>query len=187
MKIYTRRGDSGETSLFGGERVRKDAARVEAYGAVDELNATLGLATAELEHTDLIEHLRVIQASLFDLGGELATPDLEQREGRGKGMPQVSERDVADLESWIDRLEAEVEPLRTFILPGGTRSAALLHLARTICRRAERRVVSLSDKEAVPPVLLHYLNRLSDLLFVMARVVNRRGGGVEPAWVGRER
>jgi len=184
MKIYTRRGDAGETSLFGGERVRKDTSRVEAYGAVDELNATLGLAVAEIEHPDLVEHLRVIQASLFDLGGELATPELEQR---GKTMPRVSERDVAELESWIDQMEREVEPLRNFVLPGGVRAAALLHLGRTICRRAERRAVSLSDKEPVPPVVLVYLNRLSDLLFVMARVANRRGGVDEPVWVGRER
>ncbi len=187
MKIYTKGGDAGETSLFGGQRVRKDASRVEAYGAVDELNAILGLAAAELEDKDLIEHLRVIQASLFDLGGELATPDAEERQQRGKAMPRVSEPDVAELESWIDRLEGELEPLRSFVLPGGARAAALLHLARTICRRAERRVVSLSEKEAVQPVVLRYLNRLSDLLFVLARVVNRRSDVVEPTWVGRER
>ncbi len=187
MKIYTKGGDAGETSLFGGQRVRKDTLRVEAYGAVDELNATLGLALVELDHKDLSEHVRVIQASLFDLGGELATPDVEEREARGKGMPRVSEPDVAELESWIDRLETELEPLRNFVLPGGTRAAALLQLARTICRRAERRVVSLSQKETVIPIVLRYLNRLSDLLFVLARVVNRRGGVVEPTWVGRER
>lgn len=187
MKIYTKGGDAGETSLFGGQRVRKDASRVEAYGAVDELNAILGLAVAELEDKDLIELLRVIQASLFDLGGELATPDVEERQERGKAMPRVSEPDVAEFESWIDRLEGELEPLRSFVLPGGARAAALLHLARTICRRAERRVVSLSEKEAVQPVVLRYLNRLSDLLFVLARVVNRRRGVVEPTWVGRER
>ena len=187
MKIYTKGGDAGETSLFGGQRVRKDAARVEAYGAVDELNAILGLAAAELEDKDLIERLRVIQASLFDLGGELATPDAEERQHRGKAMPRVSEPDVAELESWIDRLEGELEPLRSFVLPGGARAAALLHLARTVCRRAERQVVSLSEKEAVQPVVLRYLNRLSDLLFVLARVVNRRSGVVEPMWVGRER
>ncbi len=187
MKIYTKGGDAGETSLFGGQRVRKDTSRVEAYGAVDELNAVLGLAVAELEEKDLIEHLRVIQASLFDLGGELATPDVEERQERGKATPRVSEPDVAELESWIDRLEGELEPLRSFVLPGGARAAALLHLARTICRRAERRVVSLSEKEAVQPVVLRYLNRLSDLLFVLARVVNRRSGVVEPTWVGRER
>ncbi len=187
MKIYTKGGDAGETSLFGGQRVSKDTSRVEAYGAVDELNATLGLALVELDHKDLSEHVRVIQASLFDLGGELATPDVEEREARGKGMPRVSEPDVAELESWIDRLETELEPLRNFVLPGGTRAAALLQLARTICRRAERRVVSLSQTETVQPIVLRYLNRLSDLLFVLARVVNRRSGVAEPTWVGRER
>ncbi len=187
MKIYTRGGDQGETSLFGGKRVRKDATRVEAYGAVDELNAMLGVVLADLEDEDLCEGLRGIQAALFDLGAELATPDLEQREERGKGVPRVSEREVAEFEDWIDRMEGELAPLQNFILPGGSRPAALLHLARTICRRAERRVITLAAKEVVAPLAVIYLNRLSDLLFVMARVVNRRSGLAEPTWVGRER
>ena len=187
MKVYTRGGDQGETSLVGGERVRKDATRVEAYGAVDELNALLGVVLADLEYEDLCEGLRGIQSTLFDLGAELATPDLEQREERGKSVPRVSEREVAEFEDWIDRMEAELAPLRNFILPGGSRPAALLHLARTICRRAERRVITLAAKEVVGPPAVVYLNRLSDLLFVMARVVNRRSGLAEPTWVGRER
>ncbi len=187
MKIYTRGGDEGETSLFGGRRVRKDTPRVEAYGAVDELNAILGLAIAEIEHADLLDPLRAIQASLFDLGAELATPDLEQRQDQGKGVPRVGDRDVADLERWIDGLSAEIEPLHSFIVPGGTRPAGLLHLARTVCRRAERRVISLADREVVAPVVVRYLNRLSDFLFVVARVVNRRSEVAEPVWVGRER
>lgn len=187
MKIYTRGGDEGETSLFGGRRVRKDAPRVEAYGAVDELNAILGLAIAEIEQADLLDPLRAIQASLFDLGAELATPDLEQRQDQGKGVPRVGDRDVAELERWIDGLSAELEPLHSFIVPGGTRPAGLLHLARTVCRRAERRVISLADREVVAPVVVRYLNRLSDFLFVVARVVNRRSEIAEPVWVGRER
>lgn len=187
MKIYTRRGDGGETSLSGGERVRKDVPRVEAYGTVDELNSLVGLALAEIEHPDLLECLRVVQTSLFDLGAELATPDIDERARKAKGVPRVGDAEIADFETWIDRLDAELKPLRGFILPGGTRAAALLHLARTTCRRAERRLISLSGQEVVAPVLVSYLNRLSDLLFVMARVVNHRSGVVEPSWRGRER
>jgi cob(I)alamin adenosyltransferase len=182
MKVYTRGGDEGETSLFGGERVRKDTRRVEAFGAVDELNAALGLAGAEIDQSDLAEHLRVIQVSLFQVGAELATPDIEER----THMTRIGEANVEELEGWIDKLETELEPLRKFVLPGGSRGAALLHLARSICRRAERRLLTLKENEAVAPVLLRYLNRLSDLLFVMARVVNRRRGVTEPTWTGRE-
>ena len=188
MKIYTRGGDQGETSLFGGERVTKDTPRVEAYGSVDELNALLGLAASELEgQADLRGYLGTIQRSLFDLGAELATPESDASAGRKKAVPQVNERDVTELESWIDKLDAELEPLRSFVLPGGARAAGLLHLARTVCRRSERRVVALGHTETVVPVWLHYLNRLSDLLFVMARVVNHRAGVEEPTWVGRGR
>ena len=187
MKIYTRGGDAGETSLFGGERVRKSAPRVSAYGEVDELNSVLGVARAELEPADLRAMLETIQSSLFDLGGELATPNAPERSAKGKVGPRVAESDVVELEGWIDRLETELEPLRNFILPGGARAAALLHLGRTVCRRAERAVIGLAEQEAVAAVLIRYLNRLSDLLFVMARAVNRRAGVTEPQWVGRER
>jgi cob(I)alamin adenosyltransferase len=187
MKIYTRGGDTGETSLFGGERVRKNAARVAAYGEVDELNSVLGVARAELGHADLCAKLETIQSSLFDLGGELATPGIAERAARGKAGPRVAERDVTELESWIDQLETELEPLRNFILPGGARAAALLHLGRTVCRRAERAVISLAEHESLEPLLVRYLNRLSDFLFVLARVVNRRAGVAEPQWIGRER
>lgn len=182
MKIYTRGGDTGETSLFGGERVRKNTPRVAAYGEVDELNSVLGVARAAVTHPDLRAKLETVQSSLFDLGGELATPG-----ARAKAGPRVGERDVTELETWIDALETELEPLRNFILPGGAPAAALLHLGRTVCRRAERAVISLAEREPVESLLIRYLNRLSDFLFVLARVVNHRAGVAEPQWIGRER
>jgi cob(I)alamin adenosyltransferase len=184
VKIYTRGGDTGETSLHGGERVRKDALRVEAYGAVDETNAVIGLALAELADADLRELLSEIQRRLFDVGGELATPDVEERARKGKAIPRVGDADVEALERAIDRLELDLPPLRNFILPGGTRAAGALHLARTVCRRAERALVRLAEREAVAPTLLRYLNRLSDFLFVVARAANRRAGVDEPIWQG---
>ena len=187
MKIYTKGGDTGETSLFGGERVKKSAKRVCAYGDVDELNSVLGIASAEIADDDLRAKLRVIQSSLFDLGGELATPGVVEPAQRGKGAARVSDRDVVELEGWIDALETELSPLRNFILPGGVKSAALLHLGRTVCRRAERSVIELAELESVATLLVRYLNRLSDLLFVMARVANRRADEEEPQWIGRER
>ena len=186
MKIYTRRGDRGETDLLGGPRVAKDHARVEAYGAVDELNAALGACVAALSEGDLRTLLCSLQESLFELGGYLASPDPE---GRAKGLvaPPL-DSDVSALESRIDELESELEPLRRFVLPGGTSAAAALHLARTVCRRAERRVVSLQRE--VPEIAesaVRFLNRLSDLLFVLARVANRRAGVPELEWAGRRR
>jgi cob(I)alamin adenosyltransferase len=185
LKIYTRRGDGGETDLFGGSRVAKDHARVEAYGAVDELNACLGQCTAETSHDDLRSIGSDVQGLLFDLGGYLAAPSEKSRE-KG-GVPQPEAEDVGALEAHIDRLEAELEPLQRFILPGGSPQAARFHVARTVCRRAERRVVLLHRDEPVSAPALRYLNRLSDLLFVMARVENRRAGVVDVEWLGRER
>ena len=187
MKVYTRRGDSGETDLFGGRRVGKDDARVCAYGEVDELNAVLGAARAELQDADLVEWLSTIQLSLFDLGSELANPEIEKRAASGKPLPRVVEAEVDELEGWIDRLDGELEPLKSFVLPGGARAAALLHLGRTVCRRAERQVIALSRDQPVAALLIRYLNRLSDLLFTMARAVNRRAGVAETLWKGRER
>jgi cob(I)alamin adenosyltransferase len=184
VKIYTRGGDAGETSLHGGERVMKDALRVEAYGAVDETNAVIGLALADLADADLRELLVEAQRRLFDVGGELATPDVLEREKKGKAIPRVGDADVERLERAIDRLETELEPLRNFILPGGARAAAQLQLARTVCRRAERAVVRLGQREPVAPTLVRYLNRLSDFLFVCARAVNRRAGVAETIWQG---
>jgi len=185
VKIYTKRGDAGETDLFGGPRVGKDDRRVEAYGAVDELNAVVGLCAATTGCDDVRSALRVIQSTLFDLGAYLAAPDSRRRE-KG-GLAGVADEDVVSLERHIDALEAELEPLARFILPGGTPASAVLHMARTVCRRAERRVVALHRDTPQSEVALRYVNRLSDLLFVMARVENRRAGAGDVEWVGRER
>jgi cob(I)alamin adenosyltransferase len=185
VKIYTRRGDAGETDLLGGPRVAKDHLRVEAYGAVDELNACLGLCAALTGHEDLRKLAREIQAQLFDLGAYLASPESGRRSKAG--IPEPRSEDVDALERSIDGLEQELEPLRRFILPGGTSAAAALHAARTVCRRAERRAVALHREQSLSQASLGYLNRLSDLLFVMARVENRRAGVADVEWLGRER
>ena len=182
MKVYTRRGDGGQTDLFGGERVAKDAVRVEAYGAVDELNAALGAAAAATAEGDLRELLASIQTQLFALGGSLATPDAAHR--AKSRMPEPVQSDVDELEQRIDGFEGELAPLARFVLPGGTPAAAALHVARTVCRRAERRCVQLARDEAVDPIGIAFLNRLSDLLFVMARVANRRAGVADVEWEG---
>jgi cob(I)alamin adenosyltransferase len=182
LKLYTRRGDSGETDLFGGERVSKDHVRVTAYGEVDELNASIGAATAASDQKDLIDSCQRIQSTLFDLGSFLATPNPNRRQKAG--IPEPSEDDVAAVEEQIDLLEAELEPLNSFILPGGTRAAAAFHLARTVCRRAERSAVRLDLDEPLGGFSLRYLNRLSDLLFVLARVENRRAGVSDICWAG---
>ena len=181
MNIYTRTGDRGETGLFGGGRVPKDDRRVEAYGDVDELNASLGLARAIELMPRVDEVLVPIQRDLFAIGALLATPDpVKMREQLAKA--RLDEERVAQLEAAIDAGEAELEPLRAFILPGGTPKAAALHVARTVCRRAERRVVTLAHDVDIPELAVMYLNRLSDLLFVLARVANRRAGAGEVTW-----
>jgi cob(I)alamin adenosyltransferase len=185
VKIYTRRGDRGETDLFGGERVGKDALRVEAYGAVDELNASLGVASAASRQADVRNLVEELQATLFSLGSYLATPEASHR--AKAGIPEPSDSDVEGLEKQIDALEAELPPLARFILPGGSAPAAAFQLARTICRRAERRAVALHRDEPLSEALLRYLNRLSDLLFVLGRIENRREGVREPEWVLRPR
>lgn len=177
MKIYTKTGDDGETGLFGGPRVRKDAHRIEAYGTVDELNATLGRARSEPLPPPLDTILARVQGELFDLGAELATPDPERF-----NLHRIQEPHIARLESAIDQLEGGLPPLQNFILPGGTRAAAELHVARTLCRRAERRLVTLASQEQISAALIVYLNRLSDLLFVMARFANRAAGQADVAW-----
>ncbi|HET6439434.1 MAG TPA: cob(I)yrinic acid a,c-diamide adenosyltransferase [Anaeromyxobacter sp.] len=185
MKIYTKTGDGGETGLFGGMRVRKSDLRVTAYGEVDELNAALGVVRAAVEDPEIEGQLSRIQEELFCVGAELATP----AEARARSaVPPVVSGWTERLEEAIDAWQAELPPLTRFILPGGTRTAAALHLARCVCRRAERRVVALSCEVAVSPVLLAYLNRLSDFLFVAARVANRRAGRGEVEWrAGKER
>lgn len=182
MKLYTRRGDAGETDLFGGARVPKDHLRVEAYGAVDELNAALGVAAAATGHADLRALASELQSQLFALGAQLAAPDAERR--AKSALPGPRDEHVTRLEREIDRFEAELPPLRRFVLPGGTPGAAALHLARTVCRRAERRAVALGREEAVDPVAIRFLNRLSDLLFVLARLENRRAGLPDVEWPG---
>ena len=187
MKIYTRRGDRGETDLLGGARVAKDHLRVEAYGAVDELNAVLGAALAETTHRDIADLTRSIQGDLLDFGAylSLASPEIGQREKCGVRAPL--DADVEALEARIDAFENELEPLRNFVLPGGTRAAAAFQVARTVCRRAERRAVSLAREASLEAPGLRYLNRLSDLLFVLARVENRRAGLGDQVWAGRKR
>lgn len=181
MKIYTRTGDDGDTALFGGGRVGKDHPRVEAYGDVDELNAVLGVARAADPMPRIDEILVSVQRDLFGLGALLATPDVERME-RQLAKARIDAERLRELELAIDDCERELEPLRSFILPGGTSKAAALHLARTVCRRAERRVVTLRRGEAIPELVVHYLNRLSDLLFMLARVANRRAGTGEVTW-----
>ena len=178
VKIYTKTGDAGDTSLFDGTRVRKDDARVDAYGEVDELNAWLGLARASQLDASIDEALVHIQRDLFALGAQLADPTDTLAPRVTKAV--IGDADVDRLERLIDRFEEEVPPLRRFILAGGAPGGAALHVARTVCRRAERRIVGLRPR--VDPVLLRYVNRLSDLLFVLARVVNHRGGVPEAEW-----
>jgi cob(I)alamin adenosyltransferase len=179
VKIYTRTGDAGETGLFDGRRVPKSDVRVDAYGEVDELNAVLGLALAEPLDDDFGEILRAIQRDLFAVGGRLADPS--HKIAARVSKVALSADDIARLEAWIDRFESELPPLRRFILPGGSRAGALLHLARTVCRRAERRIV-LVGVDALEAELLAYVNRLSDLLFVLARAVNHRADMPETEW-----
>jgi cob(I)alamin adenosyltransferase len=179
VKIYTKTGDSGETSLFDNSRVSKADARVDAYGEVDELNACLGAARAVGVDADIASLVETIQRDLFAVGARLADPSSRIAGRVTKAV--VSDQDVRRLEEAIDSLEGELSPLRRFILPGGSPAGALLHLARTICRRAERRVVGLGPG-AVEPNVIVYLNRLSDLLFVAARAANRRAGIPETEW-----
>lgn len=188
MKIYTRTGDRGETGLFGGGRVAKDHHRVEAYGAVDELNAVIGLVVAALRaagEDGIAARLELVQADLFTLGAHLATPSAEDGGRATAHVPDLPSTRVAEMEGWIDEAEGELEPLRTFILPGGVESATRLHLARTVCRRAERRVITLAREVRLDDAVVVYLNRLSDLLFTLARLANRRAGASDVPWVGR--
>lgn len=179
MKIYTRTGDKGQTSLLGGTRVHKDDLRVAAYGDVDETNAAIGMVLARSRSARLNALLRQVQADLFALGAELA----DVRRGRPRqAKAVVGEALVARLEKEIDDRDRVLPPLRAFVLPGGTPSAALLHFARTVCRRAERSVVALARASKVEPLAIVYLNRLSDLLFVLARYENRRGRRGERTW-----
>jgi cob(I)alamin adenosyltransferase len=179
VRIYTKTGDSGQTSLFDNSRVSKSHPRVEAYGDVDELNACLGACRAACTDKDLDAALESIQRQLFAVGARLADPATRISERVEKAA--VQHEDVERLEKWIDEFEAALPPLRKFILPGGSTCGAWLHLSRTVCRRAERRVVGLGGG-AVEPIVVVYLNRLSDLLFVMARTASHRQGSPEAEW-----
>jgi cob(I)alamin adenosyltransferase len=179
MKIYTRTGDTGSTGLFGGPRVSKDDDRIEAYGTVDELNAHLGTVRAAAIDADLDEQLARIQSELFAIGAELASPDPDQHHLR-----TISQHHIETLENWIDLHEQILPPLKNFILPSGVSAAAYLHVARSVCRRAERRVVTLARRHeaSISEELMVYLNRLSDLLFVLSRVANQRAGLGDAPW-----
>ena len=181
MKIYTKTGDKGETSLFGGERVSKDELRIEAYGTVEELNSVIGGARAFNEDKEIDGVLGEIQERLFVMGADLATPP----KVRKIPIPRISSSDIGVLEKEIDEIEEKLVPLKSFILPGGSKPGSLLHLARTVCRRAERRVVSLRRNGGASEEALIYLNRLSDLLFVLARYANDKAGSHEIMWSPR--
>jgi len=181
MKIYTKTGDAGDTGLFGGGRVQKDDPRVEAYGDVDELNAVIGMARA-LEPLPRIDEILVpMQRDLFSIGALLATPDLEKMH-KHLAKANIDDRRIRELEHAIDDCDRDLEPLKAFIIPGGSQKGAMLHVARTVCRRAERRVVHLQREVEIPELVVIYLNRLSDLLFTLARLANVLTGAGEVTW-----
>ncbi len=181
MKIYTRTGDAGETGLFGGGRVPKSHPRVAAYGDVDELNAAIGLARSTAPPELFDRELEAIQRDLFALGGHLASPDPDKVKAALAKAVVAPER-IGELERLIDAADRELPPLKAFVLPAGAPKACALHLARTVCRRAERQVVGLAGESGVPPLFLGYLNRLSDLLFTLARLANHRAGRFDVTW-----
>jgi cob(I)alamin adenosyltransferase len=177
MKIYTKTGDEGETSLLGGERVRKDNPRIDAYGTIDELNSVIGVSRAVWKSGPIDSELGQVQRDLFDIGAFLATVAHSDR------FPSVPEERIGALEQSIDRMEAELSPLKNFILPGGSHAAATLHVARTVCRRAERVIVALHEASDEMARTIRYLNRLSDHLFVAARYANAKLGTADVAWM----
>ncbi len=189
FKIYTKTGDKGETSLYGGTRVSKAAARVESYGTLDELNAFIGLAKAEISDEKVLSQLQKIQFDLFTVGSEAATPTDKMLLANGKNRLDlmISEKEITELELWMDDFDAELEPLRFFILPSGGKAAATVHVCRTVCRRAEREMVFLNETEEVRPELIKYLNRLSDYLFILARYISKISGEKEDYWNPSER
>ncbi len=185
MKLYTKTGDDGTTGLFGGPRVAKDHPRIDAYGTVDELNAVLGMCIAACDEARpfearLLEQLSQIQSRLFDLGADLATPPGGAHEFR---VPRLATHHAESLERWIDEVDGGNDPIRAFVMPGGSELAARLHVARTVCRRAERLVVALARDDTVGPPVVIYLNRLSDLFFAMARRANKERGMADTPWV----
>ena len=181
-KLYTRTGDRGQTGLFGGRRVPKDHPRVAAYGTIDELNAALGLAISYIRQRRLVASLQTIQNELFNIGAELATVGPVRSRRKESASLRLEGAKAEWLESLIDEYDARVPPLRTFVLPSGTTAASALHVARTVCRRAEREVVALARKQPINAAIMTYLNRLSDLLFVLARYVNKAARRRELLW-----
>lgn len=180
MKIYTRKGDKGHTSLIGGVRVSKSALRIEAYGTVDELNSSIGVVRDTADHAPTDAFLVQVQHQLFAMGSELASA-----EGSKMQVPEVTQADIEKLENEMDRMDEQLPELKNFILPGGDLTASYCHLARCICRRAERRVVALAEHEEVDEKIISYLNRLSDYLFVLARFYTHKHGGAETPWKTR--
>jgi len=178
MKIYTKQGDTGQTSLFGGVRAEKNDPRIVAYGTIDELNSILGIVISHQPSDTGLKILKDIQQSLFVVGADLATP-----EDKKKRIERIDQPEIDQLENWIDELQDHLPDLKSFILPGGTHVGAHLHLARTVCRRAERAIVSCKQQKSVSENLLIYINRLSDLLFVMARYENYQSGETETPWI----
>lgn len=189
MKIYTKTGDKGETALYGGCRVSKASLRVESYGTIDELNAFIGIAKSYIHDEAVLQQLKIIQFDLFTVGSEAATPIDKMKLANGKWrLPlTIDEAEVEQLEQWMDAWDEQLEPLQFFILPGGGKAATHLHAARTICRRAERTLVALSQEEEVRAILIKYLNRLSDYLFVLARYISKVQGEPEEFWNPSER
>jgi cob(I)alamin adenosyltransferase len=183
-KLYTRSGDDGTTGLFSGARVSKNHPRIEAYGTVDEFNACLGLCISEAGRAANLSVIGIIlstvQSRMFDIGADLATPEGATNEAR---IRRIDEPHVAEIEGWIDQIDGQNEPLRNFVMPGGSEMAARLHMARTICRRAERLIVGLAHTESVGEPLLRYINRVSDLLFAMARLSNKLQGFEDLPWI----
>lgn len=180
MKIYTKTGDKGETSLFGGERVWKNNLRIECYGTVDELNAVIGLSLTEIKNQEIIDALSKIQNDLFVLGSDLATP--EKQSGNQPSVPRIQNDHSKTIEKQIDYFDSQLPELRNFILPGGSKGSSLLHLARTVCRRGERLVVNLFNQEKISEEIVVYLNRLSDLLFVLSRFENFTSNIKDTCW-----
>lgn len=184
MKIYTKTGDKGETAIYGGTRVSKASARVESYGTIDELNAFIGSAKSEISDGKVLSQLKKIQFDLFTVGSESATPADKMFLANGKPrLPLIiSEKEIEELELWMDDFDKELEPLQFFILPGGGKAATSLHVARTVCRRAERALVFMNETEEVRPELIKYLNRLSDYLFILARYMSKLNDEAEEYW-----
>ncbi len=180
MKIYTKTGDKGETGLFGGKRVQKSSLRISAYGTIDELNAALGLSLCYIQNEKVKSVLQKLQHQLFVVGADLATP--LEIESKNITIPRVSSEEITESETAIDSFEKELEPLRYFILPGGSKAAAQLHVARTICRRAEREIVLLAQQEEINQNIVIFTNRISDLLFVLARIENKTSGIPDQKW-----